>query len=80
MCLYVDKIKTAIGLKDTSTKEFYKVFYKDSKCLKSPYFKYTVTGPGVYTSPDTLLPFTDMVGRGVFHARIGLSSTKQDLF
>jgi len=80
MCLYVDKKKTEAELKDHSVRIFIKVFFKKDKGLLTPYMKYSVSGPGVYTAPESRKPFTDMVGDGAFHARTDLNAIKQDLF
>lgn len=84
MSLYVSRRVTEIELKDTSSRVFYKVFLKQSKCLKTPYHKYIVNNYGVITVSNPIkrgdLKSGDLISGGAFHARIDIKSTKQDKF
>ena len=80
MCLYVDKDKTKEELLNRETRTFYKLFLKKECHLETPYLHYKIKGPGKIKAVPTGKPFTDMIGAGVFHARLSQDGTKPDKF
>lgn len=84
MCLYVSIRTTNIELKNKLPRTFYKVFIKEGSCLKTPYRKYLIEGPGIVKVPDPLsrsgAKGISMLGSGAFHARTREDALKPDAF
>jgi len=71
------KEKTEAELKDRSVRTFYKTFVKKENYIESLYLKYKVKEPGKIRVPPEKIN-TDMIGAGVFHARLKQENIQND--